>query len=480
MNQRSIAEALKNHWGLLGAFAVSTLAYAALVWVDRLYGTLRGPYTPETIRWYLLAFAAFLGAILWAERRSVSLRWIWIGAVLFRTLLLFTTPSLSDDIYRYLWDGHVGVNGVSPFAYAIDDPKLDYLAVPVREQANNTWMASPYMPVAQWIFTGLAFLFPLEPIYLQILMMGFDLLGGLVLAVLLRMAALPAHRLLIYLWNPLVVVEVAHGAHIDAWMVLLTLASLWFTLQAVQPTLSPASRWAAVAPPLLLALATQTKILPLLLLPIVFFFWSWRQRVYYVLFVVGLALPAGLRAGWGLTGPLDGQGLFGALRIYSERWKFNSGIFHWLETWLRGQGLNDPTDTSKLVMAVLMAGIWFGVWVWMRRRPGIRSTLRAAGVPFIAYTALTPTLHPWYILILLVFLPFFPSGREEPPWLWLAGLPWLYFSGSLIFSYLTYIDPNKFGELEWVRNLEWLPTLGLLLIFFSAAAISWIQGRQWT
>ncbi len=220
MKLRTLSEALQRQWGFLLTFTLSLVGYGGLVRLDWLHDTLRGPYTPETITWYLITFTAFLGAILWSEYRPIPAKWLWGGAILFRLLLLFTSPTLSDDIYRYLWDGHVSVNGVSPYIYPIDAPELDYLEVPVRDLANNTWMASPYLPASQWIFHSLAFLFPLEPIYLQILMVGFDLLSGLLLVGLLRLAALPAHRLLIYLWNPLVIVEVAHGAHIDAWMVL--------------------------------------------------------------------------------------------------------------------------------------------------------------------------------------------------------------------------------------------------------------------
>ena len=478
MSRQTLRETIREYWGLLIIFAVSLIAYGGLVRLDQLHGNLRGPYTPETITWYLVAFFAFLGAILWSEYRPIAAKWLWGGAILFRLLLLFTSPSLSDDIYRYLWDGYVSNQGVSPYAYAIDAPELDYLDVPVRALANNTWMASPYLPAAQWIFHSLAFLFPLEPIFLQILMVGFDLLSGLILVGLLRLTALPAHRLLIYLWNPLVILEVAHGAHIDAWMALLTLAAIWFTLKTAPASNSPTYQLYVLAAPVLLAAATLTKILPFLLLPLLFFLWSWRQRILYGLVVFGVLLPSGLRAGWGLTGLMDGRGVFGALRIYSERWKFNSGLFFWLETWLSALGVPEPTDTAKLAVALLMGLTWLGVWVWAWRRPGIRSTLRAAVVPFIAYIALTPTVHPWYILILLAFLPFLPPDKGEPHFLWFGILPWLYLSGSLIYSYLTYIDPSEFHELPWVRSLEWIPTLGLLLISFGVLTIRRIRPRQ--
>ena len=43
-------------------------------------------------------------------------------------------------------------------------------------------------------------------------------------------------------------------------------------------------------------------------------------------------------------------------------------------------------------------------WLAARRRTNLRPTLRLMAVPFMAYLLLTPTVHPWYALILLVFL----------------------------------------------------------------------------
>jgi hypothetical protein len=86
-------------------------------------------------------------------------------------------------------------------------------------------------------------------------------------------------------------------------------------------------------------------------------------------------------------------------------------------------------------------------------------------ISLIAYLLLTPTVHPWYALLLLVFLPFLPPAANEPRRYWLAVLPWLYLSAALPLSYLTYLDPHDFRELEWVRQTEWLPALALLLVW---------------
>ncbi len=222
---------LSRQWPLLLFSSVSLLAYVAMACIDWRYGTLRAAQTPQTIAWYGLAFLAYIGLLFWAERRGMPRRWMWIGAILFRIILLFTTPTLSDDVYRYLWDGYVVNEGVSPYAYAINSPELDYLDIPQRALANNAWMASPYLPAAQAVFFGITAVFPLQPFYLQLAMIGFELAAASILARLLVMAALPPRRLLIYLWNPLVIVEVAHGAHIDAWMLLLTLLAVYFALK---------------------------------------------------------------------------------------------------------------------------------------------------------------------------------------------------------------------------------------------------------
>ncbi len=438
--------------------------------LDQANGTLRAEHTPTTIGFYAVAFLAFLLALVWAETRpgQLSTRLIWGTAILARVILLFTTPTLSDDVYRYLWDGHVATNGVSPYALPIESAELDYLAVPVRELANNTWMASPYMPAAQWLFAGLNRLVGISPLSMQISMVVFELGAAFIVTKLLAAAAFPSQRILLWLWNPLIIVEVAHSAHIDAWMILLMMAGVWVTL--FQSTIFGEDNdkaWRSFVSPILLALATLTKILPVLILPVIYWRWSWRQRFTYGILTIGLLVPAGLRAGWGLVGPLDGTGLFGALRIYNDRWKFNSGLFFWVTRRLNdGDGYTpSPADTQvKLAVAIIMMVVLLIVWGLAYRNRSPKTSLRLMAIPLMAYLILTHTVHPWYALILLIFLPFLAPAIDEDKNYWLITVPWIYLSGGLIFSYLTYLNPADFRELAWVRNTEWIPTLTLLLI----------------
>ena len=451
---RALTERARNGWGLWISAAVGLVAYGGLARLDVSAGTLGEEFTSQTIGWYLLAFAGFLVALWWNERRPVPLIWLWVIPIVFRLLLLTTTPTLSDDVYRYMWDGNVAAAGFNPYAYALDAPELDSLHIPARELANNPSLGSPYLPVAQVTFAATASVAPSEPLALQTVMVGFDLAAAAVIVALLRMASLPMRRVMLYLWNPLVVIEVAHGAHLDALMVFLALLAVYLTL------LQPASRamWAA---PVILALATLTKPLPLLLLPVLWPRWRWSQRLVYGSTMVAILVPFGSTADWGLTSGSAGTGVFGAARVYSG-WSFNSGIYHWFSGELDRWGIADPDVLTRFTVVTLMVAVLVVVWVFARQRGSPRDTLRLGALVMMAYALLTPTFHPWYLLIVVAFLPFLGSDNSFRTWLYMA--PWLYLNAAVVLSYLTYLDPLNHGEIEWVRKVEWYPTFTLLVL----------------
>lgn len=485
----------------LSLLVVSTFAYGGMVSMQVRHGNLGTTQVAEFLVWFGMAFSAYATSVFWLERwwhrtrqeRAASpsgvthfylLAWIWFGGFLFRWLLLQTFPTLSSDVFRYMWDGHIAVNGVSPYAYPIDASQLDRLDVPFRAQANHAWMASPYMPAAQWFFAAVAFFYPLDPHSFQVAAVLFDLGTAFILTKLLAAAGLPSHRLLIYLWNPLVIVETAQGAHVDALMVFLIVLAVYAMVLSAkagvggrQAASKTAGSWRpsfSLLAPALLALATLTKPIPVFLTPVFWWRWNWGSRLLYVYLTVGMLVSPALRAGWGLEGGLDGRGLFGALRIYNAQWNFNSGLFRWLEDWLESMGIADPMVQAQEISYFLMFLLLLFVWRQFRRvNSDLRAVLRWLSVPLGGYLLLATTIHPWYLLALVPFLPFLGPGDDEPQRLWLWPLPWLWLSGIVTLSYLTYIDPENLIDLDWVRLVEWLPTLCLLGI-----ALFWGFNRQ--
>jgi len=440
--------------------------------------SLRGPGVIPFLTYFLIAFLAYFIAVLALKRSRPPLWLIWGFAVLFRLLLLASQPTLSDDVYRYIWDGHLLNQGVNPYSLPVSAPSLDSYTIPLRELVNHDWMASPYLPAAQPLFAIVTRIAPQNILAFQVLAALLDLATGWLVMGLLRLLALPPRNVLIYLWNPLVMVEFAHGAHMDAWMIFLVVLAVWFlarggsgeTRRSLLLNLSV----------LAMAAATLTKAVPVIFIPLFLRRWGWRRLALYAAVVLLLLVLFAAGAGWGLAGPMDGRGVFGALRIYANQWNFNSGIYHWLEVWLSGYKsagavpVEPPYEgairTAKMITSALMGLclLLAAYWAWrIDQSPKgfkerTRDLLRLAVLPAGAYLLLTPTLHPWYVIIILPWLPFLhdPDGESlSKRFLW----PWLYFSFAVALSYLTYVNPTAFHEYAVVRWLEYLPFYALLL-----------------
>jgi hypothetical protein len=227
--------------------------------------------------------------------------------------------------------------------------------------------------------------------------------------------------------------------------------------------------------------ATLTKLVPVLIVPVLVRRWGWRRLSLYIALLLVVITPFAIGAGWGLTGPIDGRGLFGAIRIYTSYWNFNSGIYHWLEVWLTGYPTPgavplEAVEQGRILLAksismgvIGLSILATGLWAWrfddpqgadhQTRNLGL---LRLAVILIGAYLLFSTTLHPWYVTLILPFLPFLLPRKGETPIPGRFVWPWLYFSIAVAFSYLTYIDPQNLREFAWVRNVEYLPFYGLL------------------
>jgi len=120
-----------------------------------------------------------------------------------------------------------------------------------------------------------------------------------------------------------------------------------------------------------------------------------------------------------------------------------------------------------------MISLAIGVWAWRLDDPGkadfnMRSVylLRLTVIPLGAYVLLTTTVHPWYVTLIVPFLPFLYPVRDETNLTERFVWPWIYLSIAVSLSYLTYIDPQNLREYPLVRLLEYLPTY---LLFIWAA-----------
>jgi hypothetical protein len=442
--------------------------------------SLRGIDITSFLAYFIIAAAAYFLAVFRLDRDQTPLQVVWFFALLFRGILLFTSPTLSDDVFRYIWDGHLLGEGVNPYLYPVEVPGLDTWGIPLRSLVNHPWMASPYLPIAQLYFGLVDWLAPQSTLGFQLGAVGFDLVTGWLVMDMLGRLAFPKQRVLLYLWNPLVVVEYAHGAHVDALMICLMAFTTWLIIRA-RPDKRRGNHYLTVSV-LSLAAATLTKGLAVILAPLFIRQWGWQRLALFgiILFIFTGSFAVG--AGWGLWGPLDGTGVFGAIRIYLNNWNYNSSVFHWLEVVVGGYLMTGVADmeTAKeyaFQIARLVSGLSLalvilatGVWAWRLDRPRVaselqrnRALLRLACIPLGAYLLLTASVNPWYVTIILPFVLYLlPADGEKLAtgrFVW----PWLYLSCAVVFSYLTYFDPADLREFYFIRWIEYAPFFLLLV-----------------
>lgn len=345
------------------------------------------------------------------SRRAV----VWGVAVAGRVALFPLPPHFSDDIWRYLWDGRVAINGINPYSHPPDDAALEALRASWHHLINHPSIPTIYPPGAQIVFVLLAVLGPGVLLY-KTAWIAADLGVGRVLERLEGDGDGPGLASLLWLWSPLVMVEVAWSGHMDPVGILPMVAALLFLRPGGWPDPDPSPRDAAdstgaarrrgLLAGALLGLGTAVKFAPAAALPAL-----WRRRggraaLIGLLVPVLLSLPY-LGAG---TGLLDGLG------EYAARWRFNAGLFLALEA-LLGSG-------AARAVAVVVPGL-AAAWAAWRRWPVGRTLLWALGAGLL----LAPTLHPWYLLWILPLA----ALRRSPAWILFTATVFLAYFGHDVY-----------------------------------------------
>lgn len=190
-----------------------------------------------------------------ANDQPAILRTIVVYAVLLRVTLLFSMPILEVDLYRYLWDGTVTTQGISPYAFspqqvldvgaypaAGDDPRLQVLVDAQREsdvratllrRVHFPELTTIYPPVSQLVFAAVVACIPSNaPEYvfvfaIKAVMIGFDLATLTIIIALLRLCGQPASLVIVYAWCPLVLKEIVNSGHLDSIAVFFSTAFLY-------------------------------------------------------------------------------------------------------------------------------------------------------------------------------------------------------------------------------------------------------------
>lgn len=349
-------------------------------------------------------YAAAALAVLTTRNRA-GLMFVVAVAVVLRFSLLPLEPYHSTDIYRYIWDGRVQGAGINPYLFVPADPAL----APLRDAAiwpsiNRADYATTIYPPGGQILFFLVTRVSESVTGMKAALLLLEAAGVYALWRLLRLEDQPAPRLLLYLWHPLPVWEIAEAGHVDAAVV-----------AAVVLAVLASRRGSDALAGALLAAGALVKLFPIVLLPALWHRWDWRLPAAFTAVVVAAYLPY-LDAGWAVLGFVPGY-------VAEEGLQDGSGL--WLLAVVRERlGFEMPALAYVAVAAAVMAGT--ALWV-MLRLPAADRPVRG-GLALVAATMLVITPHfPWYFVWLVPFL----CLRPYWPFLWLTLVsPILYWDNA--------------------------------------------------
>ncbi len=406
---------------------------------------------------------------------------ILVAAVL-RMMFLWRSPELSDDIFRYVLDGMMLLSGHNPFAAAPADLTTENpVILGLMMRINHAELPSIYPPAAQFVFAVGAFIGGIFGMKLFLVLL--DLLTCILIIKILAALRLDRNFCVLYAWHPLPVIEIAASGHIDAAAVFFTCLTVFFLLgkksfdQAQSPRPNQQSRILSLfsgqgfygfIAGVFFAAAVLTKWIPLILMPGILLLASPEKRRYCVYgFLISFAVMCSIF--WP-----DILNCFYTLSVYVANWEFSGFAFRWLRAFTGSGIIARAILATAFILSTAM--IYFRYISPARRQNAIivkiplnpplskgdfNSSLRQKkvcgtyhpiGIPdcdgkdifkgfyaiAMAFLLLTPTLHPWYGLILAAFLPF------------AAGPAGLVLSWSVFLAYRVLILYGLTGE--WIES----------------------------
>ena len=397
-------------------------------WADRLD-------FPSLLMGYSLFFGCYLLAIrsVLQSDKPVSVWIIVLAGIVLRSMLLGSPPQLSDDSYRFLWDGNLALHGIHPFAHT---PRyvLEHFSVPGNDVALFQLLNSPdyhtvYPPVGQAVFRCAAWCAGGNVFWgvmgLRVALLAGEIMTMWALVRYLRRAH-PAYVRVgtaLYALNPLVILETVGNCHFEGLMVGFLVLGL---LALDQDKRGLAGVW--------WALSVAAKLLPVLFLPAVLGWLGWRRTLRFGVFFAGTTLL--------LFAPLFEKevlaNMAGSVGLYFDKFEFNASFYYLLSYysptvtgWYQGRLVSPGLALATILIASALA------WeLYQHKARSIADLQYTLLVTVMVYLLNATTIHAWYVVV-----PFLLSiGMRS-----LVPLAWTW---AVFFSYSHY-HKDAYQENFW-------------------------------
>ena len=418
-------------------FAVYLFTLVIFIWIS--YFTAREDFISLFVL-YSTAFALYVYYIRSFNSEELIREGRNLGIVL-RFILLFCIPNLTDDFYRFIWDGKLLNSGINPYAFSPEQIPLNntHNTPPntVDEHLFNALNSKEYFtiypPICQFIFASCAFLSfqneYLNIVFLKAFIFLFEVGTIVLLPKLLLLIKIPVKYQLIYTLNPLIILELTGNIHLEALMV-------FFLVLAIYLLLKNNELLSAIA----FGLAIGSKLWPIMLLPLFFKFIGFQRAVKYC-FVSGATAMIILFPMF-----LQYHNIAGSLNLYFQQFEFNASSYY-LFRFLIDKDENYDTFLLMRKLLPLVTVIGISILSIFYKKQYFLSALLFA---FSIYCLFATTIHPWYLSPLII-LSVFSHYRYAIIWSFLIYL-----------SYITYITP-AYLENYYLIVLEYVIVIGYFI-----------------
>ncbi len=388
--------------------------------------------------------------------------WFLAGAaLLFRLLFIGAIPNLSQDFYRFIWDGRMIAEGFNPYLYLPEN--LIALGNAPIAQAKELFDGmgalsgshyTNYPPLNQVLFaiagilSGKSIIGAVVILRMIIILADIGVLYfGRKLLIQLR---LPKSRIFLYLLNPFIIIELSGNLHFEGVMVFFLVWSLYLLQQ---------KKWIGSA--IIFACSVLLKLIPLLLLPLFLGYFIYKRENIIdpeketklgITKLMGFYLIVGLTVLLGFLPILSSafvENFMATISLWFQKFEFNASFYYvvrWIGFQVKGYNI---IETAGKALPLFSIGILAGLALF-RKNNSLEKLITAMLFGFTAYLFLSTTIHPWYLAIPLM-LSIFTNYRYLMVW-----------SFVVILSYAAYTSAG-FQENLWLVALEYIIIIGVFI-----------------
>ncbi|WP_372368626.1 glycosyltransferase 87 family protein [Candidatus Uabimicrobium sp. HlEnr_7] len=343
--------------------------------------------TEQTLLWYIVGSIVSFAGLTWCYFRKIKYKNAWWLCCVCSFAYIFMPPNLSDDIYRYMWDGKVCASGLSPYESKPQDLKIDAVLYPLLNSPKYYSIYPPFSQIMFWvpaklsqdnnyvlfyIYKLLCFVFFITMIFWIDKLLCFD--AGYLRALILVGC------------NPVILSELIGQGHTEIFMIATLVGCFYF--------FESRPKWSMFC----LSLAALTKLYPVVLFPFLVFHKKYIKHLWIPITTCLLLCSV-------FYTDMMFHNMRQSLELYTQKFSFNSALLVIWEKGLYFAGVNlNYKWALKACWGIFTVSYLCTLVLYIRQKCPVNKKLfiNITYLVLFLYVVCSPTVHPWYIVPLLV------------------------------------------------------------------------------